>query len=548
MKTRFLTHKFYKTKYLLIPFFAVFTQLNAQEVSSYVDTTSIRIGEQITYKINVKADSLEDIDFPKAKDFAPFELINEFKVDTNYLNKKFIISKKFALTYFDSGAYYIPSQKLTLLNKEVKLDSFKITINPVKIDTTKQGLYDIKPIMKSNTQIDFIFFGYILIFIAVICAVLYFKKQIFSFFSIQKLKVEYLTPYEKAVIELTKIKKLNYLSDVDIKTYYSDLTFAIRNFIEEKIIKNALESTTKELIQKLSLLKTSKKLNFSNSTLKNIEDVFSRADLVKFAKYEPDAQSASIDLETLSKELENIKLILPEPSNEELEKNLKIQENLRRKRLKNRNNKIIIYSLLSLLLVYLTASIMYGFTYVNDKLFRKQNLIFLESNEWVNSSYGAPPITITTPEVLNRNTDSFIFGLDEASAKSEFTYNNLKASLNIILTNIKLPENSSSIKLQDVMINSIETIEKMGVKNIITKFEKFQTPNDAEGLMIYGSADFPTDNLTQFRKYKYKMFGFINSQDYKQIFISWEENDNYIVEIVDRIVNSVELVKNKTSL
>jgi len=548
MKTRFLTHKFYKTKYLLIPFFAVFTQLNAQEVSSYVDTTSIRIGEQITYKINVKADSLEDIDFPKAKDFAPFELINEFKVDTNYLNKKFIISKKFALTYFDSGAYYIPSQKLTLLNKEVKLDSFKITINPVKIDTTKQGLYDIKPIMKSNTQIDFIFFGYILIFIAVICAVLYFKKQIFSFFSIQKLKVEYLTPYEKAVIELTKIKKLNYLSDVDIKTYYSDLTFAIRNFIEEKIIKNALESTTKELIQKLSLLKTSKKLNFSNSTLKNIEDVFSRADLVKFAKYEPDAQSASIDLETLSKELENIKLILPEPSNEELEKNLKIQENLRRKRLKNRNNKIIIYSLLSLLLVYLTASIMYGFTYVNDKLFRKQNLIFLESNEWVNSSYGAPPITITTPEVLNRNTDSFIFGLDEASAKSEFTYNNLKASLNIILTNIKIPENSSSIKLQDVMINSIETIEKMGVKNIITKFEKFQTPNDAEGLMIYGSADFPTDNLTQFRKYKYKMFGFINSQDYKQIFISWEENDNYIVEIVDRIVNSVELVKNKTSL
>jgi len=548
MKTRFLTHKFYKTKYLLIPFFAVFTQLNAQEVSSYVDTTSIRIGEQITYKINVKTDSLEDIDFPKAKDFAPFELINEFKVDTNYLNKKFIISKKFALTYFDSGAYYIPSQKLTLLNKEVKLDSFKITINPVKIDTTKQGLYDIKPIMKSNTQIDFIFFGYILIFIAVICAVLYFKKQIFSFFSIQKLKVEYLTPYEKAVIELTKIKKLNYLSDVDIKTYYSDLTFVLRNFIEEKIIKNALESTTKELIQKLSLLKTSKKLNFSNSTLKNIEDVFSRADLVKFAKYEPDAQSASIDLETLSKELENIKLILPEPSNEELEKNLKIQENLRRKRLKNRNNKIIIYSLLSLLLVYLTASIMYGFTYVNDKLFRKQNLIFLESNEWVNSSYGAPPITITTPEVLNRNTDSFIFGLDEASAKSEFTYNNLKASLNIILTNIKLPENSSSIKLQDVMINSIETIEKMGVKNIITKFEKFQTPNDAEGLMIYGSADFPTDNLTQFRKYKYKMFGFINSQDYKQIFISWEENDNYIVEIVDRIVNSVELVKNKTSL
>ena len=546
MKINSLTYNFLKIKFLGLFFFALFNQLNAQEASNFVDTTSIRIGEQINYKINIKLDSLDEINFPKAKDFAPFELINEFKVDTNYLDKKFIISKQFALTFFDSGTYYIPSQKLSLLNKEIKLDSFKVTINPIKIDTTKQGLYDIKPIMKSNTKFDFLFWLYILIFIIVFCTFLYFKNHIFSFFTINKLEVEYLTPYEKAVTELSKIKDLNYLSEIDIKTYYSDLTFVIRNFIEEKIIDNALECTTKELIQKLSLLKTSKKLNFSNSTLKNIEDVFSRADLVKFAKYEPDTQSASTDLETLTKELEKIKLILPEPSEEELEKNLKIQEDLRRKRLKNRNNKIAIYSLLSLFLIYLTASIIYGFTYVNDKIFQKQNLIFLESDNWVSSSYGAPPITISTPEVLIRNTDSLTFSVVEASSKSEFSFNNIKDPLYITLTNFKLPENSS-IKLQDVMISSIETIEELGVKNIITKFEKFQTPNEAEGLMIYGSADFPVDKPNQFRKSKYKIFGFINNQDYKQIFISWEENDNYIVEIIDRIINSIELVKNKTN-
>lgn len=547
MRINSLTYNFLKIKFLGLFFFALFNQLNAQEASNFVDTTSIRIGEQINYKINIKLDSLDEINFPKAKDFAPFELINEFKVDTNYLDKKFIISKQFALTFFDSGTYYIPSQKLSLLDKEIELDSFKVTINPVKIDTTKQGLYDIKPIMKSNTKFDFLFWLYILIFIIVFCTFLYFKNHILSFFTINKLEVEYLTPYEKAVTELSKIKDLNYLSEIDIKTYYSDLTFVIRNFIEEKIIDNALECTTKELIQKLSLLKTSKKLNFSNSTLKNIEDVFSRADLVKFAKYEPDTQSASTDLETLTKELEKIKLILPEPSEEELEKNLKIQEDLRRKRLKNRNNKIAIYSLLSLFLIYLTASIIYGFTYVNDKIFQKQNLIFLESDNWVSSSYGAPPITISTPEVLIRNTDSLTFSVVEASSKSEFSFNNIKDPLYITLTNFKLPENSSSIKLQDVMVSSIETIEKLGVKNIITKFEKFQTPNEAEGLMIYGSADFPVDKPNQFRKSKYKIFGFINNQDYKQIFISWEENDNYIVEIIDRIINSIELVKNKTN-
>ena len=548
MKISVLTYNFLKIKHLGLLCFGMFIQLNAQEASNYVDTTNIKIGEQINYSIKIKLDSLDEINFPKAKDFSPFELINEFKVDTNYLDKKFILSKQFALTYFDSGTYYIPSQKLNLLNKEIELDSFKITINYVKIDTTKQGLYDIKPIMKSNTQFDFLFWFYILIFIIVICIFLYFKNQIFSFFTIKKFEVEYLTPYEKAVSELSKIKKLNDLSELDIKTYYSNLTFVIRNFIEEKIIDNALECTTKELIQKLSLLKTSKKLNFSNSTLKNIEDVFSRADLVKFAKFVPDTQSASIDLETLTKELKKIKSILPQPSKEELEKNLKIQEELRRKRLKNRNSKIAIYSLLSLLLIYLSVSIIYGFTYVNDKIFQKQNLIFLESDNWVSSSYGAPPITISTPEVLIRNMDSLIFSAIESTSKSEFSYNNIKDPLNIRLTNFKLPENSSSIRLQDVMMRSIETIEKLGVKNIITKFEKFQTPNEAEGLMIYGSADFPLDKPNQFRKSKYKIFGFINNQDYKQIFISWEENDNYIVEIIERIINSIELVKNKTDL
>ena len=68
--------------------------------------------------------------------------------------------------------------------------------------------------------------------------------------------------------------------------------------------------------------------------------MFSRADLVKFAKFVPDTQSASIDLKILTKELKKIKSILPQPSKEELEKNLKIQEELRRKRLKSRNNKM----------------------------------------------------------------------------------------------------------------------------------------------------------------------------------------------------------------
>ena len=548
MKFNFFTYNLSRPMHLILVCFVSSLSLCAQEISNTVDTTNIRIGEQIIYKINIKTDSLGTIRFPESKDFLPFEVINESKLDTNSLDKKYIISKQFALTHFDSGVFYIPAPKIQFLNREVRLDSFRIKINSVVIDTTKQGLYGIKPIMKSKTQVDFLYWLYVILALSLITFLIYYRNQIFSFFKIHKLEVEYFTPYEKAIKELSEIKKLRYDSNIDVKNYYSNLTFVVRNFLNQKIINNALECTTKELIIRLNLLKSSKKYNLSNPTIKNIDNIFSRADLVKFAKYEPDYKTALNDLDSLEKEIDNIKLILPEPTKEELQKNLKIQEDLRRLKQKKRNKKIVVYSVLSLFVIYLTSIIVYGFTYVNDTIFRNQNLIFLESKEWVSSSYGAPPVFITTPKVLNRNIDSYLFNVDNGTTVSEFNYENVTSPLNITITNIKLTDNSPNINLQQMMNSNIETIEKLGVKNIITKFESFQTPNGAEGLLIYGSADFPSEKLNDFKKTKYKIFGFVNNEDFKQVFLSWQEDDDYIDKIINTIVDSIELIKSKKQL
>ena len=548
MKFNFFTYNLSRSMHLILVCFVSSLSLCAQEISNTVDTTNIRIGEQIIYKINIKTDSLGTIRFPESKDFLPFEVINESKLDTNSLDKKYIISKQFALTHFDSGVFYIPAPKIQFLDREVRLDSFRIKINSVVIDTTKQGLYGIKPIMKSKTQVDFLYWLYVILALSLITFFIYYRNQIFSFFKIHKLEVEYFTPYEKAIKELSEIKKLRYDSNIDVKNYYSNLTFVVRNFLNQKIINNALECTTKELIIRLNLLKSSKKYNLSNPTIKNIDNIFSRADLVKFAKYEPDYKTALNDLESLEKEIDNIKLILPEPTKEELQKNLKIQEDLRRLKQKKRNKKIVVSSVLSLFVIYLTSIIVYGFTYVNDTIFRNQNLIFLESKEWVSSSYGAPPVFITTPKVLNRNIDSYLFNVDNGTTVSEFNYENVTSPLNITITNIKLTDNSPNINLQQMMNSNIETIEKLGVKNIITKFESFQTPNGAEGLLIYGSADFPSEKLNDFKKTKYKIFGFVNNEDFKQVFLSWQEDDDYIDKIINTIVDSIELIKSKKQL
>ena len=53
MKINGLTYNFLKIRLLGLSFFALFNQLNAQEASNFVDTTSIRIGEHDGAKIPI---------------------------------------------------------------------------------------------------------------------------------------------------------------------------------------------------------------------------------------------------------------------------------------------------------------------------------------------------------------------------------------------------------------------------------------------------------------------------------------------------------------
>ena len=57
-----------------------------------------------------------------------------------------LFSKKYGIISFDEGDYVIPKIKIQIGDKSFSTDSKKITVNLVQVDTTKQGLYEIKPI------------------------------------------------------------------------------------------------------------------------------------------------------------------------------------------------------------------------------------------------------------------------------------------------------------------------------------------------------------------------------------------------------------------
>ncbi|MBT8270534.1 MAG: hypothetical protein KJO25_00680, partial [Bacteroidia bacterium] len=73
---------------LLLPF------AMASQVQTTIDSTSIRIGEQITYEMQVEADSAEVVLFPEGQTFMPLEVIESFKVDTLRENEKLRLIKR----------------------------------------------------------------------------------------------------------------------------------------------------------------------------------------------------------------------------------------------------------------------------------------------------------------------------------------------------------------------------------------------------------------------------------------------------------------------
>ncbi len=99
--------------------FIVFLQvaINFAQVTSYVDTTQIKIGEEIQYTIQVMADTTDLVLFPEGQSFSPLEMIESYKVDTTFEQTKYKLIKKYWLTQFDSGSYTIPRQRVVINNK-----------------------------------------------------------------------------------------------------------------------------------------------------------------------------------------------------------------------------------------------------------------------------------------------------------------------------------------------------------------------------------------------------------------------------------------------
>ncbi|MEP0302157.1 MAG: hypothetical protein ABJD98_03450, partial [Maribacter dokdonensis] len=204
------------------------SKMSAQEsprISTEIDTTFIKIGEQVQWKVTVDIDSTDFVIFPEGQTFSPLETVEAFATDTTRNKDRLTLQKIYALTQFDSGAYKLPSQRIDINGTGFMTDSSLINVATVPVDTLNQKMYDIKPIINVEKS-NYTFWKYLLIGLLILLIL----GALFYWFVLRKKplteeeKVALLPPYDRALLELKKLENSKYLIQDEYKQYYSELT------------------------------------------------------------------------------------------------------------------------------------------------------------------------------------------------------------------------------------------------------------------------------------------------------------------------------------
>ena len=266
--------------------------IHSQGVKAVIEPMEMMIGEQAQVTITVNADEGAKIEWPIFKPrqmIVPgIEVISSSTTgqtsDTSEANEtgKNSRSMTLTLTSFDGKLYHLPPFTVKVNGKEMKSSDLALKVMDVEVDTTKfdqfYGPKDVQdnPFLWSDWASSFWLSILMLVLIGVV-VYLYLRlranKPIITRIKI----IKRLLPHQKAMKEIEQIKADKMVSSENQKEYYTKLTDTLRRYIEERYGFSAMEMTSSEIIERL--------MQTDQQSLDELRQLFTTADLVKFAKY-----------------------------------------------------------------------------------------------------------------------------------------------------------------------------------------------------------------------------------------------------------------------
>lgn len=285
--SRFHISRFLPCLILLI-FSCSVIQIQAQTATAVVKEKEYLIGDWIPVDLYVEAKSNARVVFPNLKDSISeiIEVANYTPVDTVRKSGVNQYHQLVNLIVFDTGRILLPQFQF-LIDNSGKIDSMTtsaemIHVAGVEIDTTKEIIPIKEPLkipLTFKEVLPFLIGALVLAILGALLAWYFIEKR-------KKLKPvdkKYLLPpHVWAVQQLQKLNQKKLWQSGNIKEYYSELTDIARTYIELRYKIPAMEQTTDELMDAMhkGVLKQSLK--------KDLNDVLTLSDLVKFAKAQPD--------------------------------------------------------------------------------------------------------------------------------------------------------------------------------------------------------------------------------------------------------------------
>jgi hypothetical protein len=533
--------KCFSNKALLSLFIFLFSFTGFSQVKAVLDTTSIKIGEEIKYSIEVLADSASYVMFPEGQTFLPLEVIEFYPTDTTYQDDKTRLIKKYGLTQFDSGRYVIPQQLVRINEQAFYTDTLLVEVADVVVDTLIQPMFDIKPAIEvPPVKSDWLkYFLWALFILAVLIALIYLILR-------QKKKIEeakrQLPPFEEALVALKTLDTSDYLKENRVKDYYSSLTEIVKRYLDREVDEAALESTTDELITKLELHKDAGHLEFDRATINRLRDILKRADLIKFAKMHMESGQAQLDRADIEEIIKETHESIPEPTEEEKLKDALYQEQLLKK--KKKKKLVFIFSSVATMLVIglVVVTLIFGVNEVKDKIFGNYTRSLVEGS-WIKSEYGSPAVILETPEVLVRKTaqekqDEFVISknLDDI-----FTFGDIQKKIYVYVGAQKI-QDMTQVDLEQILEEKLILLEEAGATNLIVMDEPFTTEKGVVGVKATGEFNVNIgDNKFKKAKSEYELIIFAQDGSIQEILIVVEKEDFYAQQIKERILNSVEI-------
>lgn len=302
--------------FLLTIFYSLFVGVQAAvNIKADISPSIIRIGEQAIIDITIKSSHPDEIRLLSAKEMnASGGDIEFLKLDTlpsqDLADGRKESHFQYTITSFEDSLYYIDPIAIRCAGKIYRTNELSLKVESIPVDTTLLIGFGPKDVFKAYATWDeygwcgawgvSLLITVLSVFFLWACLYLFRQKSVQQPTVSKKVQ---LPVHEKVLMRFHEL--LNQASRLDAKPFYTELTDALRYYMQKRYYFKAREMTSGEILAHLKTVNDTDQLT-------TIRRIFQISDLIKFAK-QSDVQAERTDFIRMAQQyVEQTKLDNPD--------------------------------------------------------------------------------------------------------------------------------------------------------------------------------------------------------------------------------------------